>query len=106
MALKPPQQFNPSASGRLDPLAYELASEMADALGRAGRKVETALEALKAAGDACDPDRRETLLDDAAELVWGFFIQREICGFRNQADAIRRYGIPGEVLARLGRARR
>lgn len=106
MSLKPPQQFNPSASGGLDPLAYELAGEMADALGRAGRKVEKALETLKVAGEARNPDLREALLDEAADLVWSFFIQREICGLRNQSDAIRRYGIPGEVLARLGRVRR
>ena len=47
-----------------------------------------------------------SLLDDAADKVWAFFIQREICGLRSQKDAIRRYGIPPEVMARLGIVRK
>ena len=45
-------------------------------------------------------------LMDAADKVWAFFIQREMCGLRSQKDAIRRYAIPPEVIARLGVVRR
>ena len=38
----------------------------------------------------------------AARDVWKFFVQREACGMRDQRDAIRHYGIPPEVLGRLG----
>ncbi|SMD15170.1 DUF6665 family protein [Rhizobium sp. RU36D] len=106
MTLKPPQNLSFSSSGRFDPLAYELMAEKADALGRSGQKVEAALKALKAGDPAGDPQVYEKLLADAADHVWAFFIQREICGFRNQADAVRRYEIPAEVMGRLGVSRR
>ena len=54
----------------------------------------------------CGGDQREALLDTAADAVWAFFIQREICGLRDQRDLIRRYDIPKEVLARVGIVRR
>lgn len=104
MSLKPPQLLGLSQSGTLDPLAYELMAEKADALGRSGLKVEKALAALAACPG--DDGQRELRLDEAAEAVWRFFIQREICGLRNQADAVRRYGVPKEVMARLGVVRR
>lgn len=106
MSLKPPQNLSFSSSSRFDPLAYELMAEKADALGRSGQKVEAALTALKAADPLGDPAAYETLLSEAADRVWAFFIQREICGFRNQADAVRRYEIPPEVMGRLGASRR
>lgn len=105
MSLKPPQNFSVSSTGRLDALAYELMAEKADSLGRSGRKVEDALAALKAAGHDGSDELRTRLIDEAASLVWAFLIQREICGFRNQADAVRRYDIPKEVMARLGATR-
>lgn len=33
---------------------------------------------------------------------WALFVQRELCGFRDQQDVIKQYGIPGAVLVRLG----
>ncbi len=104
MSLKPPQSFTTGSAGRLDALAYELMAEKADALGRSGQKVEAALAALSALSEEAHPDTREEVLHRAADAVWSFFIQREICGFRNQADAVRRYQIPPEVMARLGAA--
>ncbi|CAK7259224.1 MULTISPECIES: DUF6665 family protein [unclassified Shinella] len=109
MTVRPPQALAPSFSKDtgLNILEYELMSERADALGRHGLKVEKALELLAgrlAAG--CGEAEREDLLNDAADKVWAFFIQREICGLRSQKDAIRRYAIPPEVIARLGIVRR
>ncbi|KQS81235.1 hypothetical protein ASG25_07050 [Rhizobium sp. Leaf384] len=110
MSVRPPQSFrNPGAarSTGLDILGYELMAERADALGRHGLKVEKAIGALQALDDPeTTPERREALLDAAADVVWSFFIQREMCGLRSNRDAIERYRIPKEVVARLGVVRK
>ncbi len=81
-------------------LDYEIQEERGYALGRAGQRVEQALAALKAF-DGPQEDRAG-LLKEAATAVWYYFIQREACGIRNQKPAIEHYGIPREVLMRLG----
>ena len=109
MTVRPPQSLSPSFSKDtgFNLLEYELMSERADSLGRHGLKVEKAIAALAVLQDpATPPERREQLLDDAADAVWAFFIQREICGLRSNRDAVQRYGIPKEVMARLGIVRR
>ncbi|MFN7009477.1 MAG: DUF6665 family protein [Allorhizobium sp.] len=103
MSFRPPASLAPTTGTTLLALDYELAAEKADALGRAGRKAEMALAELsraKAAG--ADADVLSALVNTAADLVWALFIQREICGFRSQADAVERYQIPREVLIRVG----
>jgi hypothetical protein len=105
MTVRPPQSLSPSFTKDrgLNLLEYELMSERADALGRHGLKVEKALAALSVLSDPqTTPARREQLLNEAADAVWAFFIQREICGLRSNRDAVQRYGIPKEVMARLG----
>ena len=109
MTVRPPQALAPAFTkdAGLNILEYELMSERADALGRHGLKVEKTLALLAerlAAG--CPQEERDALLDDAADKVWAFFIQREMCGLRSQKDAIRRYAIPPEVIARLGIVRK
>lgn len=84
----------------LEVLDHELAGEMASALGRAGDRVVETLAALNA-HDVRD-GLRTTLVKAAADAVYAYFIQRELIGLRRHHDAIRNYGIPGEVLARLG----
>ena len=109
MTVRPPQSLSPSLSRDtgLNLLEYELMSERADALGRHGLKVEKAIAALSVLSEpGTTPQQREQLLDDAADVVWAFFIQREICGLRSNRDAVQRYGIPKEVMARLGIVRR
>ena len=103
MSFRPPASYASTTGPTLLALDYELAAEKADALGRAGRKAEMALAELsraKAAG--ADADVLSALVNTAADLVWALFIQREICGFRSQADAAERYQIPREVLIRVG----
>jgi hypothetical protein len=104
MTVRPPQALAPSFTrdSGLNLLEYELMSERADALGRYGLKVERAIAALAALDEATPAVEREALLNEAADIVWAFFIQREICGLRSNRDAIQRYGIPREVIARLG----
>lgn len=109
MTVRPPQALAPSFSRDTGPnvLEYELMAERADALGRHGLKVEKALALLaERLAQGCPAEEREDLLNDAADKVWAFFIQREMCGLRSQKDAVRRYGIPPEVMARIGIVRR
>ena len=86
-----------------DPIEAEIAAEKASSLGHHGRLVEQALAALKAFDSADgDSNERRVLVANAAREVWAFFVQREACGMRNHRDAIQIYGIPPEVLVRLG----
>ncbi|TCL68212.1 DUF6665 family protein [Rhizobium sp. BK251] len=109
MSVSPPRSLRQphSVEGGLNVLEYELLSERASSLGRHGLKVEDKLARLKAWNpDRQDAAEREELVQDASDAVWAFFIQREVCGFRNNRDVIQRYGIPGEVIARLGAVRK
>jgi hypothetical protein len=100
MALRlPGQGGSPSRATGIDHLDYEIAGEMASALGRAGARVQAALDRLAAAAEG---DERGAVLKDASEAVYAYFVQREACGLRRHGDAIRDYAIPPEVLARLG----
>ncbi len=81
-------------------LDVEVLAEKAASLGRAGQRVERTLHDLTEA-DPSDPAHGD-LLRQAADAVYGYFVQRELLGFVRHDDAIAQYGIPGAVLARLG----
>jgi len=100
---RPPQGRRFSFETGASVLEAEIQAEKGAALGRAGQKVEDALAALRAhdAGEAPGGDR-PALLKAAATAVWYYFIQREAIGIRDQKPAIAHYGIPREVLRRLG----
>ena len=105
MSLRPPSQYAASASAGggsrlLTPLDHEIAAEKASSLGRAGERVDAALRHLRACG--ADAPERAQCLKAASDAVYAYFIQRELCGLRRHHDAIRDYGIPREVLVRLG----
>jgi hypothetical protein len=86
-----------------NPIEAEIAAEKASSLGHHGRLVEQAIAALRKFDAAPgDRDARRELVAKAARDVWAFFVQREACGMRNHRDAIQIYGIPADVLARLG----
>ncbi len=93
-----------SANSRLQTgvqvLDYELAEEMATSLGSAGRNAEEAIAALEGLPET--GAHREKLLKSAADAVYAYFIQRELCGLKRHDDVIRDMGIPRMVLARLG----
>ena len=84
-------------------LDAEIMSEKGASLGRAGQRVEQTLAAL-AAFDAepVQEGDRAALVKAAATAVWYYFIQREACGIRDQKPAIAHYGIPRDVLMKLG----
>lgn len=105
MSLKLPQNVfsRAQAAEAKSSLEGEVAAEKAAALGRAGRGLEQAMSALNDADDKAD---RETLLLIAAERAQAYFLQRELNGLRDQGDIIREYGIPREVLVRIGISRK
>lgn len=102
MTLRPPSRYSGSGTvpdflGLLD---HEIAAEKASSLGRAGERVEQTLARLRAHnGNVLG---RIALQKEAAEAVYAYFIQRELCGMRRHQDVIREYQIPNEVLVRLG----
>ena len=83
----------------ISPLEAEVMAEQAAALAHSGRRVEATLAALAGSDETEDRPQR---LRAAADAVYGFFIQREIIGLRDHRGVIDHYGIPREVLARLG----
>ncbi len=83
-------------------LEADIVAEKASSLGHHGRLVEEAMAALRGFDAAGDPDERLKLVKKAARAVWAFLVQRELCGLRDQKQVIKDYGIPGEVLVRLG----
>lgn len=92
-----------SRASAIDAVNLELMAEKAEALGRSALKAETALRQLAALGAGEGPPaERADLLKAAATAVWFFFIQREVCGFRDQRPVIAQYAIPREILTRLG----
>lgn len=88
------------AETRLSAVDQEILAEKATSLGNAGRKVEACLEKLRAHQDG--HEARLALVKSAADAVYAYFVQRELCGFRRHDDIIRDYAIPREVLVRLG----
>jgi hypothetical protein len=75
----------------VDVLDYEIAQDMASALGRMGRALEEALAKLREfdaaypRSDAAAPARqaRHTLVIEAGHALWMFVVQREACGLRD-----------------------
>jgi hypothetical protein len=77
---KPSYDKTPAAA-----LDYELAQEMAAALGRLGRRLEHALQALEQfdAAEVADPDvrrrERSALLAEAGDALWLFVVRVTRC---------------------------
>jgi hypothetical protein len=92
------------SGGAFDLLKTEIAAESASSLGHHGRQVETAMNALRAfdaAGNGA-AEQRLDLLKTAANAVWKYFVQREMCGMRDHRWVITEYGITNEVMFRMG----
>ena len=103
MSLHPPRLFVEArlrADQGINLLESEMLADKASSLGHHGRLVEQAMAELRAFQGA--PEARRALVKKAAREVWAFLVQRELCGLRDQKEIIRFYGIPPEVLVRLG----
>jgi hypothetical protein len=89
-------------------LDYELAQEKASALGRLGRGLEAALEALRAFDAAVTestaetPRERRALVAHAGHALWLFVVQREAIGLRDSRQIMRDYRVPADVQGRMG----
>src|SRR5277367_2285107 len=100
MQRKPPDRASP-----LDLIDTEIVAEQASALGRLGRALEAALQALRdfdAALAAPDKKRRAGLVAEAGHALWMFVVQRESCGLRDSRAVMRDYQVPPEVQLRMG----
>ncbi len=60
--------------------------------------MEKALAALR----EHEGEGRAEVLKAAADAVWGFLVQREVMGLRDRAAIVAQYGIPREVMNRIG----
>ena len=111
MTLRMPRfDGTPSRGDGFSALEAEIVQLKAQTLGDLGQRVEASLAALRAfdeqaaAGSpAAGSAERAALLDAAAERVWMLMIQRELCGLRHWDAVVKSYGIPREVLNRMGR---
>lgn len=112
MTFRIPQSLSPGhrPESGVNVLEYELAQLKAQALGDLGRQVEEALARLRAhetGGHGPEGEQRlAALRDAAADRVWSLMIQRELCGLRYWDAVVKAYGIPREVLNRMGRVTR
>lgn len=110
--LRPPRSLSapPQSESALD---YEIAREQAAALGRLGRALETALDAItefdRSHGEHADrsspsppAQTRIRLVQAASQALWYFVIQREACGLRDPRPVLRAYRVPAEVVNRMG----
>ena len=87
----------------IDAFAHEARQEAASALGRIGRQLEEALEALKRHDGTPNPNSdREDLLQEAADRTQALIIQREAFGLYASRDVQAFYGIPRDVMLRIG----
>ena len=75
----------------------EIRAEMASALGRIGRRLESLLEMLNQPATTLDPEKYENLLKEARMYYWYLIVQRESIGLRNHDDVRRIYAIPRAV---------
>ena len=88
---------------------HEVAEEKAEALGRAGKRLEQAVAELRAHdrgnSDSRSAAKRQRLLWNLAERVEAFAVQREAFGLRDTRYVLDYYDIPDEVVARVGAKR-
>jgi hypothetical protein len=85
-------------------LQYEIFEEKASALGRLGRRLDTALAALAACPQTANPDRkiRAGLVEQAGYALWLLAVQREAIGLNKLDHVLQVYRVPNEVVARMG----
>jgi len=95
------------AENRHASVVQEIAQETTAALGRAGSRVQRALEALREMdrrGPAPAGNREETL-DEAGEALYFYVVQCEACGLRDTPALLDELGVPHAVRLRMTRRR-
>jgi hypothetical protein len=104
------KEFLPMIQQFVDTVQHEIAEEKADALGRAGRRLQHALERfreLEGRSASREPTlvKREQLLWELAERTESLIVQREACGLRDARYVLAFYGVPHEAIVRVGAKR-
>jgi hypothetical protein len=90
-----------------DATVQEIAQEKANSLGRAGRRLAAAIEALESHDlAAADSAVRRGLVDEAGEALFFYLVQREACGLHDSEEILRDYRVPYEVQLRMRPRRR
>jgi hypothetical protein len=103
--LRLPQHLNdePHVDSGEARLRFDLLEDLEASLSRSEREVELALDALHDHDiELGDPAIRSRFLDHAADAVWRLFVQREAGDLTDHQPLIQRFGIPQDVLARVG----
>lgn len=94
-----------SASGRMAGVERALAEERADALGRAGARLEDAIDTWQLLQDVgyANDEQVEAALVEIRDAAWSLLVQRECIGFRqdNLGWIRRHYPIPPAAFARI-----
>ena len=91
------------------PMQAMISEEVAASLAESGRRLRRALDLLAEYDEQIERGKRQpaasarlSLVDEAAEKLWGYVVQRELIGL-NDADYIRsHYGVPEDVWRRMG----
>lgn len=109
MAFRIPRNFpSQDRGGNVDALNYEIVQESAATLGRLGRRLQEAMDALAAfdaardRGGASASAERDGLVAAAGEALWYYVVQREVMGLGDSDSVVRHLGIPREVRLRMG----
>jgi hypothetical protein len=93
------------AESRHASVVQEIAQETAAALGRAGGRVQRALEAVRELdrSGSAPAAGREEILDEAGEALYFYVVQREACGLRDTHALLDELGVPHAVRLRMTR---
>jgi hypothetical protein len=94
-----------------DVLQHEIREEQAATIGRLGRGLRAALDALDTfdrqtrdgtpASDRRDAQRTR-LVEAAGYALWSFVVQRDCSGLRFTEEFLEDYAVPVEVRAKMG----
>jgi hypothetical protein len=89
-------------------IEQEIAREKAAALGRCGRKLETALNNLRrfdegggGHGAGRDQRARAELVEIAGDILWSYIVQREAIGLMDREYIGNEYKVPPDVWRRM-----
>lgn len=88
-----------SQKDAMNSIEAAIIAEKAASLGHAGYLLQKALDALNGASSQ---EEREGLTEAAASRAWAYLVQRELCGLRDNRQAVADYAIPAQVMARIG----
>lgn len=82
-------------------LEREILIEKAAALKRTTDRWEAALAAFLAIGDD-DAPKKSSILEDAADALWCFLVQRDAMGLSGSSKILESYNVPAEIRSRIG----